>query len=192
MVGVERVLEQMVQMRLQPTIVTMNSVPNAYAQSKGVIGVERVPEQISQMGLQPDTVAKNSVLNAYAESTDVVGAERVLEQMGHMGFQPDTNTLNSVLKAHVAPNRVHTSAAVVKSKQIDEFALQPDLHTCLRLLLARKKTRDSKRTYAWFDESLQAGIDPIKTNGKIDPLLCNVPLQTIGERSVDQYCATRE
>ena len=72
----------------------MNSVLNAYAQSKDVVGVERALEKMAQMGLQPTIFAMDSVLNAYAQSKNVVVVERVLEQMAQMGLQPDANTMN--------------------------------------------------------------------------------------------------
>ena len=64
--------------------------------------------------------------------------------------------------------RIHSLLA-----DFEHYGLKPDSHTFFQLLLACKKTRNPQQAYAWFDQLLSLGVEPIE-------LLCGVLRDTVG------------
>ena len=112
----ERMLEQMHQEsrlnhRVEPDLVTYNSVINAWSKSglrdageKSQVLLQRMEE----LGLKPDTISFNAAISAWANSNDPSAGERAelllqkmleLYQADHVNVKPDTTSFNSAIAA---------------------------------------------------------------------------------------------
>jgi pentatricopeptide repeat protein len=97
--------------RVEPDLVTYNSVINAWSKSglrdageKSQVLLQRMEE----LGLKPDTISFNAAISAWANSNDSSAGQRAelllqkmskLGEAGHVDAKPNTTSFNSAIAA---------------------------------------------------------------------------------------------
>ena len=118
------------EMKLAPTIVTLNSLISAYAQRGDVTNALRLFDKArTEMRLKPDVFTANSVMHAFARNSDVVGATDFLRFVqNELQISPTTITMNSMINAHAKRGDLEGAEKVLRVMRV-EMHLEPDANT---------------------------------------------------------------
>ena len=112
----ERMLERMHQesssnRRVEPNLVTYNSVINAWSKSglpDAGEKAEALLQRMEELGLKPNTISFNAAISAWANSNDSSAGQRAelllqkmweLYEAGDVDVKPNTTSFNSVIAA---------------------------------------------------------------------------------------------
>jgi pentatricopeptide repeat protein len=178
---------------LQPNIVTVNSVINAWAKNKELNAAERAEEILNwtedlygtgNKNIKPDTIAYSTVINAYAGVGNAVEAEKVLRRL----LERYETTKDPDLRPTVISYNTTIDAWAKSDDRVDSFKRALALLNEMKELEQMGATRLSPNsgTYSSIFRSLAMAKD-----SKLDRIrIIQAILKEMESRSVvpDEHC----
>ena len=178
-------------MLFRSTVVTMNALIDAHAKTSDKAGAVHYFELLTRQpyNLTPTVVTMNALIDAHAKTSDKAGAVHYFKLLTKQPYNltPDVVIFGSLFKAMV--NRRHRKEVVfadfdVLFSEMKRYKIEPHKYIYGQLLLACKYFNLPKQAYIWFDELLNAGIEPTK-------MLCGVMEEIIGLDAFARYESDR-
>lgn len=100
MQGAEDMLQRLLSSKIDPNVMTYNSLINAHAKDGNWEGAEDVMRRLLERGIDPNVTTYNSIIKAYTKDGNSDGAEDVLHRMQEQCLKANVTTWSSVINAY--------------------------------------------------------------------------------------------
>jgi len=154
----EKMLEAMVETKMEPSISTFNAVIAALAKKADADGAERLMAQMLKSGLKPDVASYSCVVNACAKSNDIARAEQWLCTMKEADVAVNAVTYNSIINACARCGDLRRAEAWLA--QLENEGFIPSVVTFNILIKACGKAGDLDRAEHWLKEIHRRSLSP--------------------------------
>lgn len=98
--GAEDMLQRLLASKIEPNVMTYNSLINAHAKDGNWEGAEDVMRRLLERGIDPNVTTYNSIIKAYTKEGNSEGAEDVLRRMQECCLKPNVTTWSSVINSY--------------------------------------------------------------------------------------------
>lgn len=117
----EKLLMEMKDGKMEPQLVTYNSMINGYCEVRKMEDAEKMVVEMKARNLEPNLITYNTLINGYSKVQKMEEAEKLVVEMKERNIEPDLVTYVNMIKGYVAINKVDDGLELVEEMKRKRF-----------------------------------------------------------------------